>query len=847
MTLSFDHPVGAQADTKEIEYVASLLQSGSNLRSDGTIQAIDVALYLQSRHGIDVSTKYIEEHLFPELGGSSSSSSNTCSSTSSSGGGDDVPTDAGGPTPFLDICQLLSITLIPYFLEQYQKQVQQQQYHQEDGVFSTILQGMLVDVMGIPTTIKKKKSRNENDDSNESDDDDEVDDHSPMLTRELLLNILETYGELGIPDTVVDEMLNAASGGGGGGKEGTTGTATTVLNGDCFLRAMVSDVQQYNLSWQDSSVSHYEDIVGERKKGDFWCRSATERVVNKTVASTTSTFDRTLTAIQSSSGTVLGVSVGMSGEKAVIRDQVNQDDKTVSGSVVTPAEMDIRSFNEQGLDAKTTAIQPSPMRNFGNNNTVEDHDRQMEDERFVEIYTAPAIDYTAETYQSQTFFVAIWLALVGTYFVYVFKNSSHSTYLACESWETVEDGMDIFVSLVCLVANAVINWTIIFFQLSILGSSFIFLGSFGAASGRSIWGLVIGMATIGTCTVVAYFYSVDSPFLSTEKSPGWGAAYMISLLMGSVVLTLQLLLLLRIVLPKTIVPWFRELTVFLTNGMARKETRTKAATVFKIDRLIDNAMEHHQERVVSLEDGTMKARTEATSSSTAFLGATGRALLNYQAQESRKERSGGIFWAWKRIVGTNKSILVEEGIWFHGRLIASNCFQVIVAVAVFFVLYAALQSSYGDPSEGVDDDAVNELYPEKWQMQLSFAVGSLAGFVAAISVAVIYIPSFISTTLKFRYGILPSLGSSTFQQYREAGTLYIQNDFVSILIDSTLFLSLTTIITFHIVSCHVMVVDLVAMLFGSMFWGCIVTVGLCFLVFGLITLLFAYPVRFDAT
>lgn len=44
-----------------------------------------------------------------------------------------------------------------------------------------------------------------------------------------------------------------------------------------------------------------------------------------------------------------------------------------------------------------------------------------------------------------------------------------------------------------------------------------------------------------------------------------------------------------------------------------------------------------------------------------------------------------------------------------------------------------------------------------------------------------------------------------------------------------------------------LLVDLVAMLFGSMFWGCIVTVGLCFLFFGLITFLFAYQVRVSAT
>jgi hypothetical protein len=54
--------------------------------------------------------------------------------------------------------------------------------------------------------------------------------------------------------------------------------------------------------------------------------------------------------------------------------------------------------------------------------------------------------------------------------------------------------------------------------------------------------------------------------------------------------------------------------------------------------------------------------------------------------------------------------------------------------------------------------------------ELSIFLGGVAGFLSALFIACIYLPSAVSTTLKFRYGEIPSLGNRTFQKYREAGT-----------------------------------------------------------------------------
>lgn len=708
MPISFEHPVGSQADTKELEYVAALLQTARRLRPDATVETEDVAIYLRSRHGIDVDPAYIEDHLFPELGG-----------------------NPHGPTNYIDLCQVVGIILIPYFLE---RERRDEPTHVNRFVFGRTMETILTDVIG--------SHRYE----------EGVEDGSLKLTKDLLLEILETYGETGVPDKVLDEMVEAAGGEG------------TALGADTLLKAIVSDVQLYDLSWQESATSHYEDVLGEKRTVDFWCSYATKKVSNtvvktgKSVVKTGKSVGKTAVESGKTAGNIV-IKSGMTlveGGKAAFETK----EKAMPENVVPES-------GAESLPAQEEPGNLSPIKLSPENSEDEAFDQANGDERFAEIYTAPSIDYTAESYRSQALFIAIWVAMVGTYFAYFFRHSNSVGRLNCETWDTADEGVEVAASFFCRVANAVISWIIIFLQLSIFGSLFIFLGSFGLTAGSSVWALLIGITSIAIFTVFAYFYDLDSPFYSSIQAPGWGFMYRISLGLGLVALFLQCLLVLRAILPKTFPSWFRRATVALTNGMVRKEMRTKKATVFKIARLVDNALELQQEQVAGLEASVAGGIAKSASGTAAtFLSSTGRALLNYQAQEHKKETSGGVWWAWKRLM--QESILVEEGIWLHGRLVASNFFQLIVAFTVFLAIRFALNSFEFEVDE-VDDDVVNEFVPEQWQIQLSVSVGAIAGFAAAMSVAAMFIPSFISTTLKFRFGIIPSLGNSTFQQYREAG------------------------------------------------------------------------------
>jgi len=65
--------------------------------------------------------------------------------------------------------------------------------------------------------------------------------------------------------------------------------------------------------------------------------------------------------------------------------------------------------------------------------------------------------------------------------------------------------------------------------------------------------------------------------------------------------------------------------------------------------------------------------------------------------------------------------------------------------------------------------SVNSLYPsEKYMVKVPAVLATIVAFITAISLAVTYIPSVVSTTLKLRSGVIPSLRSPGFTRYRFA-------------------------------------------------------------------------------
>jgi len=68
MGFSFKRPTGAGADVLELEYVSALLQTNITLlRTDGSIKAEDIALFLTSRYGLKVTPDQVQTHILAHV------------------------------------------------------------------------------------------------------------------------------------------------------------------------------------------------------------------------------------------------------------------------------------------------------------------------------------------------------------------------------------------------------------------------------------------------------------------------------------------------------------------------------------------------------------------------------------------------------------------------------------------------------------------------------------------------------------------------------------------------------------------------------------------------------------
>lgn len=135
---------------------------------------------------------------------------------------------------------------------------------------------------------------------------------------------------------------------------------------------------------------------------------------------------------------------------------------------------------------------------------------------------------------------------------------------------------------------------------------------------------------------------------------------------------------------------------------------------------------------------------------------------------------------------------LEDGLVNLGLLNASELNVDLILNATRQALIASAESS------------VDSLYPdEKYMVVAPLAVGTVIAFIAAILLAVTYIPSATATTLKLRSGVIPTLRDPEFHKYRIAA-------------------------------------DQVTVLLGSLFWGCLLAAVLLGGFFGFIVFVFVW-------
>lgn len=164
--------------------------------------AEDVTTYLISRHGIQADKEVVEQRVMPGLAGATSEHA----------------------SPVFDMPELVSLLLIPHL----KKLATSNDEADIEELFGCTFNTLMSDVYG--SAFKDP----------------------PVLNRDTLTRILESYGEVDVPPQVIDEMLEAAG--------ATKDSEEVVLDVAALVRATTSDLDRYDNNWSESYSTHIQDV-----------------------------------------------------------------------------------------------------------------------------------------------------------------------------------------------------------------------------------------------------------------------------------------------------------------------------------------------------------------------------------------------------------------------------------------------------------------------------------------------------------------------------------------------------------------------------------------------------------
>lgn len=176
-------------------------------------------------------------------------------------------------------------------------------------------------------------------------------------------------------------------------------------------------------------------------------------------------------------------------------------------------------------------------------------------------------------------------------------------------------------------------------------------------------------------------------------------------------------------------------------------------------------------------------------------------MLNFVLREPDSEMCGGLLWTWRRI--WNTELFADEGIWIMSRLYVIQAAQAFIALYLAFFFFAGIPF-VADQAEEARDELEGILNLPKWvldfvptreQVYAAFYPAASIAMLVAVSILQNYIPSTVTTILKFRSGALPSLKDPLFFKYRKSpDTVYanVGNAVYAMLGTSILFFGLVS-------------------------------------------------------
>jgi hypothetical protein len=421
-------PVPPYSDVAELEYISSLHQCSNMqaLNEDGSVSAEEIAAFLKSRHGLDLTVETVRNVV---LGGLTADSVDE--NVAKAGNRTEEDTQAT-----MDLVELTSTLIIPNLLRlrrtrternregtnlqesesqcpecrKGEAEVIAEQGDDEEHVnhnekprqgpgveiFKDVLSLILVDVSGS--------------------------DEPKPINEKLVRDILLCYGEesLARDEQLVSEMVECASG------------PTTLLDTDAFVEGLTSDVvRSYDPEREVRVSTNFQDVFHHVDKRRF------SRIQ-------TDAYDEESTNDGESTKEAIGVCLN----------EETLSEKCLKSLKGMKQKCYKRRSQNENEEIKVTG--------GGGHNESKTY-------QYERLFTAPAIDYAADTYRTRVHGVIVWIAFVVFYVVYLLfsPTKTHQVDMcAAENKSFVTD-------VVCPFISGTVNALLVVVTLIIFGTPFV--------------------------------------------------------------------------------------------------------------------------------------------------------------------------------------------------------------------------------------------------------------------------------------------------------------------------------------------------------------------------------------
>ena len=290
-----------------------------------------------------------------------------------------------------------------------------------------------------------------------------------------------------------------------------------------------------------------------------------------------------------------------------------------------------------------------------------------------------------------------------------------------------------------------------------------------AAKVQEVKVLLYSILVTAIHSVLPYIFYMNHPELGgSEGEEGEGedvqqvfAVYFVYLVMGfgGILVLCQMQKIINKMFSKEKMKTLKKLEIppsYLTADM-----NIEASAKFKVGNIIDNACSIHQKALIEKDNANVASSI----------------LKSFLASTNDVEAKGGFMWTWKKI--WYKSLFSEDGIWIHSRLIVGQIGQIFIAILTAYGLiylttdmcdtFDNAREAVKEVASSIPDEAtfLLNLLPECYMIKVSSYIALSTGMFLVSFIIMMYIPVTVSTILKMRSGIIPTVGNPNVEVLRQ--------------------------------------------------------------------------------